>query len=483
MSLHSWVQPDNMTASSPKRVISTAQAVSAFALAIDAVLIIAVSVASGRVFHLIAYDANGDTENFFATGVITAILFCSFLRIWGTKYTAYGSSGFNRIRNGIIAWCITFIILLVLAFTMKVSAVFSRGTIFSFFGAGLIAVSLSRFFVPRWLANVSFANAYRGLEPLIFAPSQDRARPLQMALSQLGCEKANVYEFVDQISTSDWPRQIRQLAQRIFDIARTAAPGEVYILPGQLSPSALEALLQRLHILPRAVFLVPDAQLASLLRYTVRPVGQHPVLEMQKAPMTRLERALKRVLDITISGSSLLLFLPLMALIAIAIKLDSPGPALFVQTRNGYRGTPFRILKFRSMRVMEDGAVVTQASKQDSRITRLGRLLRKSSLDELPQLINVLSGDMSIVGPRPHAIAHDRLYSSLIDDYEVRQHVRPGITGWAQVNGLRGETAHVDLMYRRIEMDIWYATHCSLGLDVQIILRTFIEVLRQRNAY
>jgi lipopolysaccharide/colanic/teichoic acid biosynthesis glycosyltransferase len=156
---------------------------------------------------------------------------------------------------------------------------------------------------------------------------------------------------------------------------------------------------------------------------------------------------------------------------------------LFKQERLGHRSRPFRILKFRTMRVMEDGDSVVQASKNDSRITRVGRILRRTSIDELPQLVNVLKGEMSIIGPRPHAVAHDKLFSKLVDNYELRQHVKPGITGWAQVNGFRGETPQVELMRTRIEMDIWYATNCSLLLDAQILLRTSYELFRQRNAY
>jgi lipopolysaccharide/colanic/teichoic acid biosynthesis glycosyltransferase len=156
---------------------------------------------------------------------------------------------------------------------------------------------------------------------------------------------------------------------------------------------------------------------------------------------------------------------------------------LFRQERLGHRSHPFRILKFRTMRVMEDGESVIQAAKNDSRITRVGRILRRTSIDELPQLVNVLKGEMSIIGPRPHAVAHDKLFSKLVDNYELRQHVKPGITGWAQVNGFRGETPQVELMRTRIEMDIWYATNCSLLLDAQILLRTSYELFRQRNAY
>jgi exopolysaccharide biosynthesis polyprenyl glycosylphosphotransferase len=245
----------------------------------------------------------------------------------------------------------------------------------------------------------------------------------------------------------------------------------------------LAALSRALSILPRAIFVVPDAQTASLVRCKPTSVGKYVALETRREPLDIVQRSLKRLLDLLIASMAIVLLAPLFALVAIAIKLDSRGPVLFRQTRNGYRGKPFKIFKFRSMHVLEDGPVIHQARRDDARITRLGRILRKSSVDELPQLVNVLLGDMSLVGPRPHAQAHDELYARTIENYEVRQHVKPGLTGWAQVNGLRGETATLDAMWRRIEFDLWYAVNASVLLDLEILLRTAIEVCRRRNAY
>jgi putative colanic acid biosynthesis UDP-glucose lipid carrier transferase len=194
-------------------------------------------------------------------------------------------------------------------------------------------------------------------------------------------------------------------------------------------------------------------------------------------------RSSKRLLDLAIAVPALILVAPLLALLALLIRLDSPGPALFRQKRLGYRGRPFDILKLRTMRVLEDGDTIAQARPDDARTTPIGRWLRASSLDELPQLINVVRGEMSLVGPRPHARAHDNFYARLIAGYPRRQDVKPGITGWAQIHGLRGATPTVDIMSRRVEFDVWYARHASFGLDVEILLRTPLEVLRRRNAY
>ena len=194
-------------------------------------------------------------------------------------------------------------------------------------------------------------------------------------------------------------------------------------------------------------------------------------------------RSSKRLLDLAIAVPALILLAPFLALLVLLIRLDSPGPALFRQKRLGYRGRPFDILKLRTMRVLEDGETIAQARPDDKRTTPIGRWLRASSLDELPQLINVINGQMSLVGPRPHARAHDDFYARLIAGYPLRQDVKPGITGWAQVHGLRGPTPTVDVMSRRVDFDVWYARHASFGLDVEILLRTPLEVLRRRNAY
>ena len=208
----------------------------------------------------------------------------------------------------------------------------------------------------------------------------------------------------------------------------------------------------------------------------------HPFALEPTAPLA-LYPALKRLLDLVIAVPVLIAGAPFLIAIALWIRLDSKGPALFRQTRLGQGGRSFGILKFRTMNVVEDGACVVQAARNDSRITSAGRFLRASSLDELPQLLNVIRGEMSLVGPRPHASAHDALYSALIPEYNGRQAVKPGITGWEQINGYRGGTPTLDLMQKRVEFDLWYTRHGSLGLDLRILARTPLEMLRGRNAY
>jgi lipopolysaccharide/colanic/teichoic acid biosynthesis glycosyltransferase len=164
----------------------------------------------------------------------------------------------------------------------------------------------------------------------------------------------------------------------------------------------------------------------------------------------------------------------LMLMTALLIKVDSPGPVLFLQNRNGFNGRTFRIVKFRTMHVLEDGDDIRQATRADPRVTRLGWWLRRANIDELPQLFNVLQGDMSLVGPRPHAVAHNSEFEKLVANYAFRHHVRPGITGWAQVNGYRGETPTPEVMAKRVEFDIWYINNWSIWTDIRILFRTLV---------
>jgi undecaprenyl-phosphate galactose phosphotransferase/putative colanic acid biosynthesis UDP-glucose lipid carrier transferase len=206
-------------------------------------------------------------------------------------------------------------------------------------------------------------------------------------------------------------------------------------------------------------------------------------VELQRPPLTSGELALKRVCDLVLATVLLLALAPLFLVVGLLIKLDSAGPVIFSQRRRGFNGQDFRIFKFRTMNVQEDGHMVAQTRRNDPRVTRVGRVLRATSIDELPQLLNVLFGQMSLVGPRPHAVAHDDGYTIMIAKYALRQHMKPGLTGWAQVNGYRGETAQIELMERRVECDLWYIKNWSFWLDLRILFRTCFELARGRNAY
>jgi undecaprenyl-phosphate galactose phosphotransferase/putative colanic acid biosynthesis UDP-glucose lipid carrier transferase len=244
----------------------------------------------------------------------------------------------------------------------------------------------------------------------------------------------------------------------------------------------LDFVKDHIKALPISAKLLPDMRVRSLMNYGSEG-QQFPAIDIQRAPLNGLEQFVKRVMDLSIAFFALVLLLPVMALTAVAIKLDGPGPVIFRQYRKGFNGRQFIMFKFRTMEVQENERFIKQATRNDPRVTPIGKLLRASSIDELPQLLNVLIGNMSLIGPRPHAVAHDNHFEKVVSDYAHRHHVKPGITGWAQCNGARGATPTAEDITRRVALDLWYINNWSLLLDIRILVKTFFEVLSKRNAY
>lgn len=258
---------------------------------------------------------------------------------------------------------------------------------------------------------------------------------------------------------------------------------DVYItLPLGSQPRIVE-LLEQVQGTTASLYFVPDVFGISIIQGRLQDINGVPVVGICETPFTGTNELVKRVSDIVLAALILVLISPILLAVAIGVKLSSPGPVIFKQRRNGLDGEEIIVYKFRSMTTQDNGPVVQQASKGDKRITPLGAILRKTSLDELPQFINVLQGRMSIVGPRPHAVAHNEQYRQMIKAYMVRHKVKPGITGWAQVNGHRGETDTIEKMQARVEYDLEYLRNWSLGLDLQIIARTVGLVFFDRHAY
>lgn len=253
-------------------------------------------------------------------------------------------------------------------------------------------------------------------------------------------------------------------------------------LPMTTQPRILN-LLDELADTTASIYFVPDIFVTDLIQARMDDINGMPIVAVCDTPFTGMNGLIKRSSDFILALLILVMVSPLMLAIMIGVRRSSPGPILFRQRRYGLDGKEITVYKFRSMSVMQDGSDVPQATRNDQRITPFGALLRRTSLDELPQFINVLQGRMSIVGPRPHAVAHNELYRKLIKGYMVRHKVKPGITGWAQVNGLRGETQTLDKMKLRIDYDLEYLRNWTLKLDLLIVMRTVLIVLKDRNAY
>ena len=267
------------------------------------------------------------------------------------------------------------------------------------------------------------------------------------------------------------------------ELARSGEFDIVYIALPLAAQSRIDSILRILGDTTVDVHLVPDFFIYNLMNARLTNVGTMQTISVYESPMSGLSSVTKRLEDILVASLILVGIAIPMLIIALLIKMDSSGPVFFKQKRYGLSGKAINVWKFRSMTVADNGPVVKQATKGDARITKLGGILRKTSLDELPQFINVLQGQMSIVGPRPHAVAHNEQYRALVDFYMMRHKVKPGITGWAQINGWRGETDTLEKMEKRVEFDLQYIRDWSVLLDLKIIFLTLFKGFVNKNAY
>ncbi|NWK79429.1 undecaprenyl-phosphate glucose phosphotransferase [Aquitalea sp. LB_tupeE] len=271
---------------------------------------------------------------------------------------------------------------------------------------------------------------------------------------------------------------------QLADYVRKHNVHAIYITLPMASQPRVLAILDELRDTTASIYFVPDMFIFDLIiQAELDHVGNVPVLAVCETPFLGVSGMVKRLFDIVFASAALLMLWPVLLGIAVAVKLTSRGPVIFKQKRYGLNGESIEVYKFRSMTVQENGSVVTQAKRNDSRLTKIGGFLRKTSLDELPQFINVLQGRMSVVGPRPHANAHNEQYRKLIKGYMIRHKARPGITGWAQVNGYRGETDTLDKMENRVAYDLDYLRCWSLWLDVKIIIKTITMVFNDKSAF
>lgn len=377
-------------------------------------------------------------------------------------------------------------------------------TLILFFGYGTRSLKLfPEEAILHWLwialvAQIGSHVAFRMLTPWLLKLQGSKLRTIIVGMNEQGCELARridsnpysnleLFGFFDDRDSDRLPgnhswRILGRIGQ-LAEYAKQHRIERIYLsLPMATQPRILN-ILDDLRDTTASIYFVPDLFVTDLIQGRVDNVCSMPVVSVCETPFTGTNGLLKRGSDIVISILILILISPLLALIALAVKTSSPGPVIFKQRRYGLNGEEIMVYKFRSMTVCEDGGEIKQAQKNDKRVTPIGAFLRKTSLDELPQFINVLQGRMSIVGPRPHAVAHNEMYRKLIKGYMIRHKVKPGITGWAQVNGLRGETETLDKMQARIEYDLDYLRHWSLTLDIKIILMTVGVVFKDQYAY
>jgi putative colanic acid biosynthesis UDP-glucose lipid carrier transferase len=444
----------------------------------DLATIVLASVLSSLLYDLQASGVPGDVGKSLGAAVLVSALFISSMKIREMYRPSEMLVLRNQIRAVCLAWTSVFLLLAGTVFALKIGSEISRGTSLLFALLGMIALIVQRSVLRNLLAKGLAERRFSGRNiVLITDHSQMADADLAQTFARLGfCVKAN---FVFPPVPADACRVVSGVIKYIRD-----SDVEEIVVAADLNRwSELRMLAAELRVLPFPVSFIPLGTASELFRRPSRELGEAVCVELQRGPLTSFELAVKRCIDVLFAGMGLTILLPLLAIVAVAIRLDSPGPIIFRQKRCGFNGKCFVIRKFRTMLVLEDGDSIVQAKFADKRVTRLGAWLRRTSIDELPQLLNVLEGSMSLVGPRPHAMAHDNQFDKIVQKYAFRRRVKPGLTGWAQVNGCRGPTPTAASIERRVEYDLWYIDNWSLRLDVAILFKTTIEVSRSHNAY
>jgi len=458
--------------------------IESIALCVDVIVIIATSVLTGIAYHLAFLAQVGSVETFLAIGLLTCTIFCAIMAARGAYQPKNLVNFPQQASLTIITWIFVFFLLSAAAFSFKITEIFSRGAILTFFAVGCVALSMWRLVLARGIVHALAEGRFAEQRVLLLAEKRQlTALNVIDELKRCGYLPVRTFEFLrDSVSSKSGSPQLLESIDDIIAVTRQEQIECVFLLISWDDRNAIQQLMEQLRVLSIPVYLLPDSNVAYFLGGRIVNVGTTWTAELKRAPLTPIERACKRLLDLVIASVGLITLAPLMLLVGAAIKIESDGPVFFRQIRNGFNGRPFRMCKFRTMSVLEDGPVIRQVTKDDPRVTPLGRLLRRTNIDELPQLFNVIAGDMSLVGPRPHASAHNSEYERTVANYAYRYHVKPGLTGWAQVNGLRGETKTVDLMEKRIELDLWYINNWSFLLDFKILLRT-LSIGLQPSAY
>ena len=455
------------------------EAIELVAMCIDVMTILLASVISA-----LLYDGGPTATNVgkaVGTAIVVSALFVSLSKT-NRKYRPTELLIFrNQVRAVCLVWAFVFVVLAAAVGTLNIGHEIPRGKGLIFALLGLIMLiaqrTAIRSLLKKGLADRKFSG---GMVVIISDQPRSKRGGLAHMMTTSGFSIAGHFDLPPRGANSSYRKG---LSARVIEHVRGSDIEEIMVEADPNRWSELRAFAADLRVLPFPIVFVPVGAVSEMFRRPIRDLGSTVCIELQRRPLSPIERATKRLLDIIGAGFALVALWPLLAIVALAIKLDSPGPVFFRQKRCGFNGRTFDMYKFRTMFVLEDGPTIIQAKLVDSRVTRFGKWLRRTSIDELPQLVNVLNGTMSLVGPRPHAIAHDDQFNKVVRNYAFRRRVKPGLTGWAQVQGCRGPTPTTASIERRVDYDLWYIDNWSLPLDLAILLQTPIEVLRGRNAY
>jgi putative colanic acid biosynthesis UDP-glucose lipid carrier transferase len=384
-----------------------------------------------------------------------------------------------------VRWLVLLAVLLAIGYVTKLSEDFSRRVVLTWAVVTPLPLVLVLMGINRWMQRLMYSSS--NVRSAVFAGYGEAS----VALARRLRDNPGVCIAVDGFFDDRSPERLgmeegARVLGRLNELAAYVNQHKTEVifiaLPMRHVQRVLD-LLDDLRDTTASIYYVPDIFVFDLIQSRTGEILGMPVVAMCETPFSGYRGVVKRLMDISLSLLGMLILSPLFVIVCIAVKLSSPGPVIFKQRRYGLDGKEIKVFKFRTMTVTEDGSVIRQATRDDARITRVGRVLRQYSIDELPQLMNVVIGNMSLVGPRPHAVTHNEEYRKLIKGYMLRHKVRPGITGLAQVNGCRGETTRLEDMRARIEYDLDYLRHWSPTLDLKILFKTVMTVVGDRKAY
>lgn len=433
------------------------------------------------------YSSNYNLVGYLAAGLGASLIF-GLVGRFTDIYTSWSGRPFFRdeIMRLIVTWLTTFFALVFIIFVSKTSDQFSRMVLVSWLVLTPVLLILNRYLLRSMLARLKRLGIHN-YNIAIMGVTESGLKFAKSIQNQpeSGLQIAGFYSTDNNIPELETPSHYAQIGglEQMIEDARIGTWDQIYLAFPSEERAFSKRIIDQLADTATPIRLIPDNFTTSLMHSKYLEIADTPVLCIYDAPLSNQNTMIKRLEDVLIGSALLLMLLPLMLVIAVAVKISSPGPVLFRQMRHGLKGKPFKVWKFRTMTVCENEGAIRQATRNDLRVTKVGNFLRKTSLDELPQFINVLQGHMSIVGPRPHALSHNEEYSTLIPGYMMRHLVKPGITGWAQVNGWRGETDTLYKMQKRVECDMEYIRSWSLWLDIRIIFATAFKTLFDKNAY
>lgn len=454
---------------------------------VDVAWIVAMSCITGVVYYVVVYGDVGNVRSYLQVGVVASCIF-AISNVFRGEYRLPNFFAFKpHARRTIQLWNVTTICLLMLGFLAHITVDYSRGWILLFYAATLAGLIVLRFLIVRVTALARAAGLISAHRIFLIGTGAHvgsfvhHYEPWTLGLNVVGCR------FLTPLPAGASAEERRaaldhDLAEAVASV-RSLEPDAIYLLLPWSATEIIERCAETFLALPVEIHLGPEQILHKFDEVELAKHGPLASLQLTRLPLSRVEVVQKRLFDLIFAAAALIALTPLIIVVAILIKLDSPGPIFFVQRRYGFNQQPFRIIKFRTMRTLEDGTVVPQATRDDPRLTGIGRWLRRWNIDEIPQFFNVLTGDMSVVGPRPHALSHDHNYERRISFYARRHNVKPGLTGWAQINGYRGEIDSDEKIRKRVEHDLFYIDNWSLWFDLKIIARTVLSPAAYRNAY